>query len=100
MGILSSANITTIVGMIFKNRDKPDSPLSEIDLVDTIAVPVTLFSATTANLSSAAHAINTTDKFAGKLVMNTTTNILNQAQGSGPTDVWQPVTGAAAVTPA
>lgn len=99
MGILTSANISTITDLLFKNRDKPDSPLAVDDVADTLAVPVTLFSATTANLSDATHAINTTDKFAGKLVMNTTTNILQQAQGGDATDTWQPVTGAAAVTP-
>ncbi len=100
MAIPSKANLTTIINMMFENRDKPDSPLSEADLVDAVAVPVTLFTATTAQLGAATDVINTTDKFAGKLVMDTTTNILNQAQGAGATDAWQPVTGAAAVVPA
>ena len=60
---------------------------------------MTLFSATTANLGDATHAINTTDKFAGKLVLDTTTNILQVATGGDATDTWQPVTGATAVTP-
>lgn len=99
MGILTSANLATFATMLFKNRDKPDTPLSVSDLSDTMAVPVTLYTATTANLGDASHAINTTDKFAGKLVMNTTTSILQQAQGGDATDDWQPVTGATAVTP-
>lgn len=99
MGILTSANIETIVDMIFKNRDKPDSPLSVDDVADTLAVPVTLYQATTANLGDATHAINTTDKFAGKLVLDTTTSILQIATGDEATDDWQPVTGASAVTP-
>jgi len=86
--------------MVFKNRDKPDSPVAVGDMAETMAVPVSLFSATTAELSDVADAINTTGKFAGKLVMNTTTNKLQQAQGALAASDWQPVDGTTAVTPA
>lgn len=95
MAILSAANLAAFATMLFANRDKPDSPLAVGDLSDTIAEIVTLHEATTTNLGDASHAINTT----GKLVLNTTTNILQVAKGADPTDTWQPVTGATAVTP-
>lgn len=96
MSVLSAANLLTFATGVFKNRAKT---VAAADLADTLAVPVTLFTATTTNLGDATHAINTTDKFAGKFVMDTTTNILQQAQGADATDDWQPVTGATAVTP-
>lgn len=99
MAILTAAKLATYATMLFANRDKPDSPDTVADLSDTLAVPVTLFTATTANLSSAAHAINTTNKFAGKLVLDTTTNKLQVALGADATSQWRPVDGTTAVTP-
>jgi hypothetical protein len=99
MTILTAAQLDTIEGMLFANRDKPDSPLAEGDLAETIAEVVTLTTATTAQLGDATHAINTTNKYAGRLVLNSTTNILQVATGADATDTWQPVTGATAVTP-
>jgi hypothetical protein len=99
VSILTAAQLDTIEAMLFKNRDKPDSPLAEGDLAETIAEVVTLTSATTAELSDAADAINVTNKYAGRLVLDSTTNILQVATGPLATDTWQPVTGATAVTP-
>lgn len=99
MAILSAANLATFASMLFVNRDKPDAPLAVADLSDTIAEIVTLHEATTTQLGDATHAINTTGKYTGKFVLNTTTNILQVAKGAEATDDWQPVTGATAVTP-
>lgn len=54
---------------------------------------------TTANLQSATHAANTTNKFAGKSVINSTDKKLYYADGSAPTDVWISVDGATTINP-
>lgn len=54
---------------------------------------------TTANLQSATHAANTTNKFAGKSVINSTDKKLYYADGSAPTDVWLSADGATTITP-
>lgn len=54
---------------------------------------------TTALLASIASSINTTGKYQGKPVFNTTTNIPVWAVGSLPGDVWVDATGATAHTP-
>ncbi|WP_441373563.1 hypothetical protein [Acinetobacter lwoffii] len=54
---------------------------------------------TTANLQSATHAANTTNKFAGKSVINSTDKKLYYADGSAPTDVWLSVDGATTINP-
>lgn len=55
---------------------------------------------TTANLTSAAHAINRSNKKAGKPVFNSTTGAIVVATGATPTSVWNTAAGAAAHTPA
>ena len=54
---------------------------------------------TTANLQSATHAANTTNKFAGKSVINSTDKKLYYADGSAPTDAWLSVDGATTINP-
>lgn len=54
---------------------------------------------TTANLQSAAHAANTTNKFAGKSVINSTDGKLYYADGSASTDPWKSADGSATITP-
>lgn len=56
--------------------------------------------ATTANLTSAAAAINTTDKFLGKMVYNTNLNRPVYATGSAATSAWNYGDGTVAHTPA
>jgi hypothetical protein len=56
--------------------------------------------ATTAELTSAANAINTKDKKQGKFVLNTTTNKLLTAGGSTPTSPWYDTAGTSTHTPA
>jgi flagellar basal body P-ring protein FlgI len=61
-----------------------------------LAVP----SSTTAALAAVANAINTTNKFKNKLVVNDTTGILVVAAGPLAADVWKNAgTGATAHTP-
>lgn len=56
--------------------------------------------ATTANLTSAAHAVNAVGKVAGRSVFNTTTGKPVYATGPLATDVWNDATGTLAHTPA
>lgn len=60
-----------------------------------------LATATTAQLTNIAHAVNTTGKYLGKQVVNTTTGILVLAAGAGAGAAWNNCgTGAVAHTPA
>ncbi|SCW38982.1 hypothetical protein SAMN02927900_01285 [Rhizobium mongolense subsp. loessense] len=54
---------------------------------------------TTAELTSAAHAINTTGKFLGKIVFNTTTGLYMRANGSGTTSTWRDFANGNTITP-
>ena len=45
-------------------------------------------SATSAQLQDATHRLNTEDKFAGRMVFDTTTSLPAFAAGPGPTDDW------------
>lgn len=55
--------------------------------------------ATAANIASATSTINTVEKYAGKLVRDTTNNRLYMARGTGATDPWDLCDGSASVTP-
>lgn len=55
--------------------------------------------ATTASLASLADTVNTTDKFAGKTVFNTTTGKLVTAVGATAASAWNDQTGTLAHTP-
>jgi hypothetical protein len=56
--------------------------------------------ATTTQLNSVTDAINTSGKFLGKIVYNTTTNFLAVAQGPLAADAWRnPSTGSVTHTP-
>lgn len=55
---------------------------------------------TAANIASAAHAINTTDKMVGKCVFDSTNNRLMVSAGAAATSPWYVVDGSASVTPA
>ena len=57
-------------------------------------------SVTTTNLQSATHAINTTNKFVGKIVLNSTDKKLYYATGSLTTDAWTSADAVTTVTPA
>lgn len=54
---------------------------------------------TTAALNSIANAINTTNKFTGKAVINTTTGTIVTASGATAGAVWQALDGTTAFTP-
>lgn len=56
--------------------------------------------ATAAALVNEANAINTTGKFAGKQVWDSTNNVPLWAAGAGANDVWIDGTGATVITPA
>lgn len=58
-----------------------------------------LQSATAANIASAAHAINTTNKLAGKIVFDTTNSRIMIATGATATSAWAIADGSATVTP-
>ena len=53
----------------------------------------------TFNIKKDAADINTTDKYEGKIVFNSTTNIPVWAAGSAAGDLWVDATGATAHTP-
>lgn len=55
---------------------------------------------TAANIAAAAAAVNTTGKYAGRIIFDTTNNRLMVAAGSGPTATWWRADGALSVTPA
>jgi hypothetical protein len=59
----------------------------------------TPFNSTTTNISNAANGVNTTNKYARKQVLNTTTNQLLYAAGSGTTDAWLDSDGTSVITP-
>lgn len=54
---------------------------------------------TTANLTSAVHSINTTDKRLGRVVVNTDTGLMLYAKGGLATDVWHTFADVLAHTP-
>ncbi len=54
---------------------------------------------TAANLASATSTINTSEKYAGKLALDTTNHKLYTARGANATDPWDLADGSAAVTP-
>ena len=56
--------------------------------------------ATTAQLAAVGNAINTSGKFVGKMVFNTTTSLPVWANGPLATDTWASATTALAHTPA
>jgi len=56
-------------------------------------------SATAAQLASAAHSINTSGKFTGRLVWDSTNNRLARAAGTGTTSAWQYVDASGSITP-
>lgn len=55
---------------------------------------------TAANIAAVGNAINTADKYAGKIVLDTTNHRLMVARGSAAADPWDVADGSAAVTPA
>jgi hypothetical protein len=55
---------------------------------------------TQTDLQAAAHEINTTNKYLGKMVWDTTNNVKRISQGSTATSQWIGVDGSAGVTPA
>jgi len=57
-------------------------------------------SATAANIANIAAAINTTGKYAGLMVWDTTNKRQLRAAGALPADEWAVIDGSAQVTPA
>lgn len=55
---------------------------------------------TSTNLANIAHAINTTGKFAGKAVINTTSGAIVTAADATPGGLWLALNGTTAHTPA
>jgi polygalacturonase len=55
--------------------------------------------ASATSIANIGNAINTTDKFAGKLVWDTTNNRMVRANGATAADVWHVIDGSATVTP-
>lgn len=75
--------------------------VEEVDKAAAEVAEVLVFEATTAQLAENTDAINTTDKFRGKQVLNTTTGILVYANGPAAGDTWKKVSdGTVAHTPA
>lgn len=57
-------------------------------------------SRTATQIASASDTINTTGKFAGRIVLDTTNDRVMRATGSNATSAWKDLTGGNAVTPA
>ena len=55
---------------------------------------------TTTDLGNSLATVNTTGKALGKMVYNTSTNLIVVAAGSGALDNWYPSDGGSAITPA
>jgi hypothetical protein len=72
--------------------------LQIIDGTDTLEIPFP--EATATNIAAVGNAINTTGKFAGKYVWDTTNNRLVRARAGLAASPWDVVDGSAAVTPA
>ena len=67
---------------------------------DAMQAALAVNSSTTAALAAVGNAVNTTNKFKNKLVVNDTTGILVYAAGPLAADVWKNAgTGATAHTP-
>jgi hypothetical protein len=65
----------------------------------TAATLVSRVTSTTTALELVANAINTVDKYAGKMVWNTTTGVLVVADGPLAADTWSTAAGAATHSP-
>lgn len=74
---------------------------SWIDKDATVQAPTTFRvpNWTTAQITNAAHVVNTENKRAGTMIFNTTTGLPLWATGNGATDTWVNATGATAHTP-
>jgi len=83
-GIYNSGTITSLAE-VANSWNAPATPLA---------------SATAASLGSAAHSINTTNKYLGREVYDTTNGHFLRASGSGATAVWKNMNGGADITPA
>lgn len=57
-------------------------------------------SATAADIANKASSVNTTDKYAGLFIWDSTNNRLMRASGASDVSVWWVVDGSASVTPA
>ena len=55
---------------------------------------------TAANIADVAASVNTSDKYAGQYVWDTTNNRLMRSSGDAAADPWWIVDGSASVTPA
>jgi len=70
-----------------------------VDPVGGVTYMQTLPRSTTALLEDVAAAINTTGKFTGKVVINTTAGTIVTAHGAAAADVWDALAGTTAHTP-
>lgn len=79
----------------FANITNVDRPYRSIDVPD---IRENTFTA--ANILSAAHEVNTKDKYLGKMVVDRSNNRIMIATGSAATSNWSVADGSASVTPA
>lgn len=82
---------------------RSNTPYSATNVTSIVSArrPLELVSYTSANLSSATHAVNTTGKYFGKEVYNTTTSKFMKSLGSIPTAGWvQSDDNSVVITPA
>jgi hypothetical protein len=97
--------ITASVGSTCRRTDSGTSPKYYVKESGTgstgwIPVSVTTPTDTAANIAAVGNAINTTGKYAGKLVWDTTNTRMMRASGSAAADPWVVIDGSASVTPA
>lgn len=71
-----------------------------VDPVGGVTYLQTLPRSTTTALEAIGNAINTTGKFTGKVVINTTTGLIVTAHAATAADVWDALDGTTAHTPA
>lgn len=80
--------------------DLGDDIAANVAEIDAIQAGQIIFASfTAANIASIAHAVNTTAKFTGKTVRDSTNKRLMVADGAAAADTWTVADGSASVTP-
>jgi len=96
----SNARVTsTVNNEIFFNSSRLTGIVAGINAGDAVIMSQIVGSDTAANIASAAAAINTTGKFTGRLVWDTTNNRMMRAMGTATTSAWRTMDGVTIVTP-
>ena len=77
-----------------------DNLVSHTNILNDGEIHSATFRASTTNLTDISHPVNTGNKFEGKMIFDSTTNIPMYARGSTAGDLWASATGGSTITPA